>query len=146
MKGLLLCVVQRRARTVLKLTAQTPIIQQDMGSAKRFFVPGAATPEQAEQIYEQIKHSVKSVTGHSISGRRVSRIEYTLDGKDHRAEVGEEATATGEEVIAILESMATQGPVLYFVCTPNRGVKRPPIYVGVHEVKAIEDFGAQRER
>ena len=101
--------------------------------SKKFFIPHAETPEQAEETYKAIKYFVQ----YDISERRIFRIEYIHNGIKHEAEVGAISTANGEEVIAILESF------VYLVCTPNRGVIRGiPIHVGIHDTTLIEDFEA----
>jgi len=105
--------------------------------SKKFFIPHAETPEQAERIYKEIKYFVQSTTKYDISERRIFRIEYIHNGMKHEAEVGAISTANGEEVMAILESF------VYLVCTPSRGVTEDiPIYVGIHDTTLIEDFEA----
>jgi hypothetical protein len=100
----------------------------------KFFIP-RATPENTERIYESIKAFVKTTLGWDVSDRRIFRIEYFHNGKEHKAEVGTLTDVNHEEVIAILECNS------YFVCTPTRGVvKGMPILVGTDEITSIEDF------
>jgi allophanate hydrolase subunit 1 len=101
----------------------------------KFFVPRAKTPEKAEQIYEATKKFAEHTLGWEISERRIFRIEYWHNGKEHVAEVGAITNVNGEEVMVILKSNA------FLVCTPNRGVLRgEPILVGTDEVRLVEDF------
>lgn len=102
----------------------------------RFFVPAADTPEQAEDIRRSVVEWLGSQLGTPIDDRRVRRLEFTHEGRDEIAEVGETLRRVGEPVILILH---THG--LYYVCTPNRGVARDmPYLVGGHEVTDVEDF------
>lgn len=101
----------------------------------KFFLPHAGTADMAEQTFKATKLFAKDNLGWNISDRRIFRIEYVHEGKNHKAEVGKVTDVNGEEVIAILESNA------YLVCTPNRGVLRgDPILVGTNEIRDIEDF------
>ena len=104
------------------------------------FLPYAQSPEIVEQTYEAIQRFAKENLGREISDRRIFRIEYSHNGKDHKAGVGTPTDITGEEVIVTLESNA------FLLCTPNRGVLRgESILVGTNEVKFIGDFDGGKE-
>jgi len=106
----------------------------------KFFLPHAKNKEQAEKNYEAIKRFAKDTLGWNVKDRRIFRIKYTHDGKNHYAEVGKTEQIEGEEVIAILES-GYSDTIVYLICTPNRGVVRGmPILVGENEAYSVVDF------
>jgi len=101
----------------------------------KFFIPKEDNTELAEKIYQSAKLFAKDTLGWVITDRRIFLIEYTHDGKYHKAVVGQINDTNNEEIVAILESNA------YLICTPNRGVLRGmPILVGQEEIRHIEDF------
>lgn len=85
----------------------------------KFFVPGASTPQLAEEVYQQIKEWNSKRVGRQISDRRIYSIGYNADGDRYNATVGESDERLKEVVIAIIE---TSG--FYLVCSDNRGVLR----------------------
>ena len=100
-----------------------------------FFVPKAKDEKEAEEVYNDIKQFVSKSMQWKITNRRIFKIKYYHDGKDHYAEVGKASTVNGETVLAILESNA------FLVCTPSRGAfKGQPIMVGGSEIVSIIDF------
>ena len=102
-----------------------------------FLVTGAATEEQAEDVWRATVKCAKENTGWDIVDRRIYRIEYfdIEDRKSHVDEVGKPHWINGERVLVILESNA------YLVCTGNRGVLRgQPILVGKQEVSSVTEF------
>jgi hypothetical protein len=63
-------------------------------------------------------------------------ISYTLEGIDHKAQVGLDCDVNGEAVFAILE-----GDVVYLVCTTTRGVlQEMPILIGKDDTTNVEEF------
>lgn len=101
----------------------------------RFFIPGAETPEEAEQVYAATKKFAAETMGWEIGDGRIRSITYTDKGKSVRATVGEPEPREGQLVVAILDSNT------YLVCTPNRGVIRDmPIMVGKLEVTHVDWF------
>ena len=99
----------------------------------KFFLPGTHSPEDAEEIWQATKKSCGEQTGWQVTDRRIFRIEYTHNGKDYVAEVGQIAPEQGETVLVILESNA------FLVCTTNRGVLRgKPMPTG--NVRNVIDF------
>jgi hypothetical protein len=102
-----------------------------------FFVPAARDDAQAEEVWEATRKFARDQLGWEVGERRIFRIEYTHDGQDLVAQVGEQEPRQGEPVLVILESNA------YLVCTENRGVARgAPILVGLQTVSKIVDFDA----
>lgn len=97
-----------------------------------FFVPHASSPEQAEQVWQATKKFAEEQTGWEVTDRRIFKVEFTHDGKDYVAEVGQPEPQSGETVLVILESNAV------LVCTENRGVARgSPMLTGP---RTIVDF------
>ena len=80
-----------------------------------FFIPGAGSAGRAEWILAAIKKSAEENTGCAISESRIFRLEYTHEGRDYIAEVGEPEPLTGETTLAILDGDP------YLVCTRDRG-------------------------
>jgi hypothetical protein len=81
----------------------------------KFFMPNATDEQEAEQVYKAIKEHAEKAVDQKTSNRRIFRINYEHDKKNHTAEVGKPDTMTGEIVLAIFESYS------YLICTPNRG-------------------------
>lgn len=106
-----------------------------MSEAPGFFIPFAETPEMGEEVYATIRATMAQ-EAFQPTDRRIYRVAYQHNGRDHVATVGER-DIDGETVIAILETY-NPGPV-YMICTPNRGVIRgDPILAG--DASAIVDF------
>ncbi|MEP7212322.1 MAG: hypothetical protein ABI791_04565 [Acidobacteriota bacterium] len=102
----------------------------------KFFIPAAASEEEAESVYSATKSFAHQQTGFEPSDRRIYGLAYRHEGKDYYAEVGAVHSRLGETVVAILET-----PQVFFVCTANRSVLRgEPMLVGKHGVKNIIDF------
>lgn len=100
-----------------------------------FFVPHAATPEEAEQVWRATQKFARDTMEREIGDRRIFRLLYTHNGEDLVAEVGQPEPLTKEPVLVILESDP------YLICTPTRGVVRGlPILVGRHAVRQVVDF------
>ena len=96
----------------------------------KFFLPPQKDDKLENEAYDAIKKFAKETTGWDITDRKIYHIKYHHEGKDYEAKIGERETRQGETVIAILESTVT-----FFVCTPNRGVKRGmPMLVGKEEI------------
>jgi hypothetical protein len=98
----------------------------------QFFIPGAETPEQAEEAWLAVKRFTEEQTGWEVSDRRVFRIDYEHHDRQESAEVGrpfrvaEVDGDTPPECLIILESNS------FLVCTYNRGAARGmPYLVGV---------------
>jgi hypothetical protein len=102
----------------------------------RFFFPGAASPEQAEQYREAVVRFARD-NGFPASPRRIYRLSHRVDGIDRRDEVGQiECQDRREVVVAILEAGR-----LYLVVTSSRGFMRGiPIPYHVDEVTGVTDF------
>lgn len=106
-----------------------------VGVTMKFFLPAASSDAQAEEVWTSIRKFAEQTTSWPVSSRRIFSIDYCHDGKDGRAEVGQDETDIREPVIAILESNT------YLVCTPNRGVLRGiPRLVGHNEVRCVVYF------
>lgn len=102
----------------------------------RYFFPGAASPEQAEQYREAVVRFARD-NGFPASPRRIFRLAHRIDGVDRRDEVGQLECQDGREVVvAILEAGK-----LYLVVTSSRGFMRgTPIPYHVDEVIEAVDF------
>jgi hypothetical protein len=101
-----------------------------------FFIPGAPDEEVAEIIYAGAS---KNLHGETVPAARIQRLDYTLEGRTLRAEVGQ-PEPRGEGIV-----MAIYGPSsranLYYVVTLNRGMYAPdPIMVGFNEVNRVYAF------
>jgi hypothetical protein len=100
-------------------------VKEEFDSMPEFFVPGAASLQEAEKVWQATKKFAEEQTGWIVTNRRIFRLEYTHGGKDYVAEVGQTEPRTGEPVLVILGSNA------YLVCTRKHGVARgEPIMVG----------------
>ena len=104
----------------------------------RYFFPGAASPEQAEQYREAVVRFARD-NGFPASPRRVFRLSHRVDGVDRCDEVGQlECQDRREVVVAILEAGK-----LYLVVTSSRGFMRgTPIPYHVDEVTDATDFSS----
>jgi hypothetical protein len=103
----------------------------------KFFIPAAEDAEQAERVYKATKSFAEEQMRWETTGRRIFRIEYTHEGKQHSAEIGQHDPRIGETVIAILETLRG----VYFVCSANRSVLRgSPMLVGSNEIRTVTDF------
>jgi hypothetical protein len=117
-----------------------------------FFVPRASGDErQAEEVWQAVFRFQQDQTGWLIEPRRIFRIDYTHDGQQMNAQVGErhpygwapdwdrpQGDDELERVEVILEA-SDNGP--YLVCTENRGVARgEPILVGATEAYKVQYF------
>jgi hypothetical protein len=101
----------------------------------KFFIPGAGSVGRAEWILAAIKKSAEENTGCVISESRIFRLEYTHEGRDYIAEVGEPEPLTGETTLAILDGDP------YLVCTRDRGAERGlPVSVGWEEATKVTFF------
>lgn len=124
-------------------------------AAVEFFIPYIDDAKKAEEVWRAIERFLAETQGYDgITDSRIFRLEYTHNGKEWEAQVGEPhpygqpATweyvpdysdpKAGEYVVAILEMQG--GPFL--VCTHSRGVVRgEPILVGgVHKVVYFDDY------
>jgi hypothetical protein len=106
----------------------------------KFFIPVAKNKEvQQEEVYMQIRRHMAEGLRPKFDSRRVYKLRYTHDGKEHYAEVGMPHSQNGEPVIAIFHE---SGRRLYYICTPSRGVLggEVPILVGEGNVLSWEDF------
>lgn len=102
----------------------------------KFFIPGAENKKEEESVYNSIKKFVGPQVSGKILDTKIYRIDFSHDGKQYQATVGEITNFNGETVIAILEA-----DNLYCVCTPKRGVVRDlPIFVGKHYDTHIVQF------
>ena len=101
-----------------------------------FFIPGAKTPQEAEEVLASIARFVQRPV--PLPHERIRRIAYTHNGEYYTAKVGQPIDPyyrTEGPVIAILGG----NPLL--ICAPNRGVLRgEPIYVGAVSVKSAIYF------
>lgn len=92
----------------------------------KFFVPNAASPEQAEEVWQSVHAFAVETMERPVSDRRIYEIHYRHNGDDLVATVGEPEPLTKEPVIVILESNP------FLICTPLRGVVRElPILAGL---------------
>jgi hypothetical protein len=100
-------------------------VKEEFESMPEFFVPGAASLQEAEKVWQATKKVAEEQTGWIVTNRRIFRLEYTHGGRDYVAEVGQTEPRTGEPVLVILGSNA------YLVCTRKHGVARgEPLMVG----------------
>lgn len=105
----------------------------------KFFVPGADTDEQRNQIFDTARKTAKTTVGWAATDRKIYRLSYVHDGRDYVATVGESEPRTGECVTAILDAGG-----VFLVCTPNSGVFRgEPILVGKKEAHSVVDFESE---
>jgi hypothetical protein len=105
----------------------------DSRSGVNFFVPHAASAEQAERVWQSAR---EFQTEWSPTSRRVFSVRYMHDGRERTATVGERHWGVGEVVLVILESARC-----WLVCTENRGVFRDgPVLIG--KPHAVVDFVA----
>ena len=113
---------------------------------ERFFLPGARSAEEAEEVLAGIKKWASETLGAAaseIGDARIFRLDYRHDSSFYVAEVGQDEPRTRELVVAILDG----GPNLYLVCTPNRGVLRGmPILVGRHAARSVTLFDDSSQR
>ncbi len=99
-----------------------------------FFIPGN-TPARSEEVYAYVVSYVKAMLDCEIDPVRICAFDYTHEGQQFTAAVGEIEPRTGQLVIAILRSDA------YLICTPYYGVQRgEPIRVGFSEVSGVRYF------
>ncbi len=104
----------------------------------KFFIPAAKNEQNAELLYSSLKKRLSQTVGTDFDDRRIYQLNFSHEGKDYSAKVGETTDFNHELVIAILHS---PGRDLYQVCTPNRGVERGiSILVGGHAVAFSSDF------
>jgi hypothetical protein len=104
----------------------------------KFFIPAAATENEAERVYGAIKAYLAQELGADVSPRRIRSLQYVHNRKNYSSVVGEEESDGSGIVVAILFDQTRS---LYLVCTPYRGViSGSPILVGEHEVRTVSDF------
>ena len=126
-----------------ELLKERKALKEGKRQTKKFFIPYATTPEDAERKYQEIKSRViKSFPG-PFSERRIFRIKFKERNTTYKFEVGEKAEfhEVDDEVFAIFEAPSIN--TAYLICTPSRGVnpRTPmPVIVGLHDVIKIEDF------
>lgn len=108
----------------------------DAQPVPRYFFPGAASPEQAEQYREAIVRFARD-NGFPATSRRVFRLRHRTDDTERLDEVGQiESQDRREVVVAILEASR-----LFLVVTSSRGFMRgSPIPYHVDEVLEAVDF------
>ena len=104
----------------------------------KFFIPTAETEEHERHVYEAIQKFLSKELGAVFTDQKNFSIDYSHDGKEYHAEVGQPHALNDEIVFAILYDQAFR---IYHVCTPNRGVARGmSILVGKHSVRKIVNF------
>jgi hypothetical protein len=100
----------------------------------RFFIPGNS-PQRSQEIYDWIVRYVKAMLDCQIDPVRIFSIDYTHEGRQLTATVGEVEPKTGQLVVAILRSDD------YLICTPYYGVRRgEPMHVAATEVSQVRYF------
>jgi hypothetical protein len=110
-----------------------------MGVIMKFFVPGADSEEQRQEIFDSARKTAKTTVGWAATERKIYRLSYNHDGMEYMATVGEMEPRTGECVTVILDAIG-----MFLVCTPNSGVFRgEPILVGKKEVGSVVDFESE---
>lgn len=107
---------------------------------RHFFVPEAETTEEAEQFYLALRKIIAEREHDTLKDRRIQLLRFRdRDGRGNAyatyALVGEKYS--GEVVWAIFEG-STRG--LYYVCTPNRGMRGGPYLVRSDEVIDVAYF------
>jgi hypothetical protein len=109
----------------------------------KFFIPGN-TPKRSEEIYEWIVRYVKEMWDCEIEPVRIFSLDYTHEGQQFKATVGQEDPRTGQLVVAILRAQD------YLICTPYYGVRRgEPMRIdpgAAIEVVYFEGLDHARER
>lgn len=110
------------------------------GSAMKFFIPMADSPEEATRVYAGIKKFLGENLGATFSDRKVRVLEWRHDGVDYTAEVGKPTDFNGELVIAILDQPVPHeaNRHLYHVCTPTRGVRGGISILVGHPLKVLD--------
>lgn len=102
----------------------------------KFFLPHAETPEDAEQVYQDLRARTIRATNNRVVDVRICKLTYRIPNHTFSVEVGQPTTLNGEEVIAIFKSDS-----VFFVCTQTRGVLLGnPFYIGSHEVLSATAF------
>ena len=100
----------------------------------KFFIPGN-TSQRSEEIYAWIIRYVKEMTDCEIEPVRIFSLDYTHEGRQFTATVGQEEPRTRQLVIAILRSDA------YLICTPYYGVRRgEPMRIDFSDVGDVRYF------
>ena len=101
----------------------------------KFFDPAARDRAQAEEMRAVIRRFLETQR-RQTSDRRIFRLNYVHNGELRVAQVGELfGPELPETVIAIFE-----GEGIFYVCTPNRGVRRDePVLVGASGTR-VTDF------
>lgn len=100
----------------------------------KFFVPLAASPEEAESIYSAFATNYQADDLHE----RIYKLVFRHDGQVITAEVGQpiDRRYDGGIVLAILYAQARN---LWFVITTNRGLRNDPIFAG-HDIVSRVPF------
>jgi hypothetical protein len=82
---------------------------------KRFFIPGAKPgSRRGEQLYQELARAVRKTTGTLPKGRRIFRLDCTIDGAEVQLTVGEVEPASKDMVLAIFD---LGGEQRFAVCT-----------------------------
>lgn len=104
----------------------------------KFFIPFAENEEHEKSVYEAIQKFLSQGLGAVFTDQKILSVDYSHDGKEYHAEVGQPHELNNELVFAILYDQAFS---IYHVCTPNRGVARGmSILVGKHSVRKVVNF------
>jgi hypothetical protein len=100
----------------------------------KFFIP-ENTPRRSEELYQWIVRYVTAMLDCQIDPVRIYSLDYTRDGHQFKATVGEIEPRTGQLVMAILRSDS------FLICTPYYGVRRgEPLPVAVAELCSVQYF------
>jgi hypothetical protein len=101
----------------------------------KFFLPANARGR-SEQVYEWIVRYVEAMLECKVDPVRIFSLEYTHEGQQYKATVGEVDTRAGQLVVAILRSDTS-----YLICTPYYGVERgEPLPVALSDVVDVQYF------
>jgi len=103
----------------------------------KFFIPGTASPERAEILYQSTKQ--QAAQRGTIGEARIRSISFRHTGETRQATVGEHGPILGQMVMIILDAGD-----LYLVCTLSHGViLGDAIEVNKDDVLEVEEFAPE---
>jgi hypothetical protein len=69
----------------------------------KFFVPAAADSTKAEEVYTDLRSRAEKMRGGPMTERRIFRIDFRHNGRQHYSEIGKPDSQTEDLVLAIFE-------------------------------------------
>jgi hypothetical protein len=105
----------------------------------KFFIPDAP-PDLAEEVYHTLRHSFPNLP----TERRIYRLEYSRNGGDWVAQVGEQSTEYGGLVLAVFD----YGGLYVVACVveeihkgkPRLAPKPEQHFIGKEDVSRVVEF------